>query len=284
MVTIIKTTPELIDRRSRETGRVGFVPTMGNLHAGHISLLEQALTENDVVYFSIFVNPKQFGPKDDFSKYPRTLTDDVTHIQSCEAKYPGKNVIVFSPADPQEVFPLDYEQTISVSPLNSLVEGAQRPGHFDGVTTVVYRLFELVKPLKAYFGLKDYQQYLVIKQMTKDLALPVEIVGMPIEREPAGLALSSRNQYLSPEQRTEGLVLIQSLRRIVGLIDKKRTNLRTAKRQIDILLLDTRWNYLEMRDAETLSEDLTHSKSITLLGVYQIGTTRLLDNLQLEIQ
>lgn len=284
MVTIIKITPELIDRRSRETGRVGFVPTMGNLHAGHISLLEQALTENDVVYFSIFVNPKQFGPKDDFSKYPRTLTDDVTHIQSCEAKYPGKNVIVFSPADPQEVFPLDYEQTISVSPLNSVVEGAQRPGHFDGVTTVVYRLFELVKPLKAYFGLKDYQQYLVIKQMTKDLALPVEIVGMPIKREPAGLALSSRNQYLSPEQRTEGLVLIQSLRKIAGLIDKKRTNLRTAKRQIDILLLDTRWNYLEMRDAETLSEDLTHSKSITLLGVYQIGTTRLLDNLQLEIQ
>ncbi len=284
MVTIIKTTSELIDLRSKETGRVGFVPTMGNLHEGHISLLEQALGENDVVYFSIFVNPKQFGPKDDFSKYPRTLTDDVTHIQSCETRYPGKNVIVFSPAEPQEVFPLDYEQTISVTPLNSIVEGAQRPGHFDGVTTVVYRLFELVKPHKAYFGLKDYQQYLVIKQMTKDLALPVEIVGMPIRREPAGLALSSRNQYLTPAQRTEGLILIQSLKKVAALIDGKRTNLRTAKRQIDILLLDSRWNYLEMRDAETLSEDLTHSKSITLLGVYQIGTTRLLDNLQLEIQ
>ena len=284
MVTIIKTTQELVDLRSRETARVGFVPTMGNLHEGHISLLEKALEENDVVYFSIFVNPKQFGPKDDFSKYPRTLADDVTHIQSCETKFPGKNVVVFSPADPQEVFPLDYEQTVSVPNLNSIVEGALRPGHFDGVTTVVYRLFELVKPSRAYFGLKDYQQFLVIRQMVSDLALPVEIIGMPIRREPTGLALSSRNQYLTPEQKTEGLILSQSLKKVASLIEGKRANLRTAKRSIDVLLLDPKWNYLEMRDAETLSEDLTHSKSITLLGVYQIGTTRLLDNLQLELQ
>ena len=284
MVTIIKTTWELTDLRACEKGPVGFVPTMGNLHEGHISLLEQALDENDVVYFSIFVNPKQFGPKDDFSKYPRTLSDDVTQIQNCEARFPGKNVVVFCPADPQEVFPLDYTQTVTVPKLNSFLEGAQRPGHFDGVTTVVFRLFELVEPTKAYFGLKDYQQYLVIKQMVKDLALPVEIIGMPIKRGPAGLALSSRNQYLTSEQREESLILIQSLKKVAGLIEGKRTNLRKAKREIDILLLDSKWNYLEMRDAENLSDDLTKSKSITLLGVYQIGTTRLLDNLQLEIQ
>lgn len=284
MVKLIKSTPELISNRESEHKKVGFVPTMGNLHAGHISLLEKALEENELVYFSIFVNPKQFGPNEDFQKYPRTLEHDLTLIQSCENKYPGKRVVVFAPADPQEVFPTGYDQNISVTQFNSIIEGALRPGHFDGVATVVYRLFELVKPNRAYFGLKDYQQYLVIRQMVKDLAMPIEIIGMPIIREESGLALSSRNQYLTPEQKLDSLNLSRSLKKISSIIDGKKANLPSAKREVDALLLNSKWNYIEMRDADSLSEDLTFSKKMTLLGVYQLGATRLLDNLQLEIE
>jgi pantoate--beta-alanine ligase len=284
MVKLLKTTAELTSLRNSEKQSIGFVPTMGNLHAGHISLLEKALSENDTVYFSIFVNPKQFGPKDDFQKYPRTLEDDLSLIQICENKYPGKNVVVFAPETPQEIFPLNYEQTVAVPTFNNIVEGKFRPDHFDGVSTVVYRLFEIVKPHKAYFGLKDYQQFLVIRQMVKDLAMPIEIVGMPIIRETSGLALSSRNQYLSPEQKQEALILSKSLSKVSSLLDGKKSNLPIAKREIDMLLLDTKWNYLEMRDAETLSEDLTNSSRITLVAVYQLGSTRLLDNMQLEIK
>lgn len=284
MVKLIKTTSELVAMRGQEKNKIGFVPTMGNLHAGHISLLEKALSENDTVYFSIFVNPKQFGPTDDFQKYPRTLEYDLSLIQAYENKFPGKNVVVFAPDKPQEVFPLNYEQTVAVPTFNNIVEGKFRPDHFDGVSTVVYRLFEIMKPHKAYFGLKDYQQFLVIRQMVKDLAMPIEIIGMPIIREATGLALSSRNQYLSDEQRQEALTLSHSLIKVSKLIDGKKTNLPKAKLEIDALLLDPKWNYLEMRDAETLSEDLTDSSRITLVAVYQLGSTRLLDNMQLEIK
>jgi pantoate--beta-alanine ligase len=265
-------------------GNVGFVPTMGNLHAGHISLLEEALKAHPIVYFSIFVNPKQFGPNEDFHKYPRTLENDIALITDCEKKYPGKKIVVFSPEDTQEVFPHDLNDQLSVQSLSTVIEGALRPGHFDGVATVVYRLFELVKPTTAYFGLKDYQQYLVIRQMVKDLIIPVEIIGMPIIRDESGLALSSRNQYLTTEQKKEALILSQTLKRIGSLIDNKRVNLDRAKKEIEIILKDTKWNYIEMRDAESLSEDVSKSKSLTLLGVYQLGTTRLLDNMQMEIQ
>lgn len=284
MVKLIRTTQELSQLRSQQQGKIGFVPTMGNLHAGHISLLEQALSDNDLVYFSIFVNPKQFGPTDDFQKYPRTLEFDLNLIQQCENKFPGKNVVVYAPEKPQEVFPLNYDQTVAVTNFNNIVEGKFRPDHFDGVSTVVYRLFEIVKPTRAYFGLKDYQQYLVIRQMVRDLAMPIEIIGMPIIRETSGLALSSRNQYLSEEQKQEALVLSQSLKKVAQLIDGKKANLPKAKREIDALMLDSKWNYLEIRDAETLSEDLTHSARITLVAVYQLGSTRLLDNMQLELE
>lgn len=284
MVKLITKTPLLKAERASEMGNVGFVPTMGNLHAGHISLLEEALKAHPIVYFSIFVNPKQFGPNEDFHKYPRTLENDIALITDCEKKYPGKKIVVFSPEDTQEVFPHDLNDQLSVQSLSTVIEGALRPGHFDGVATVVYRLFELVKPTTAYFGLKDYQQYLVIRQMVKDLIIPVEIIGMPIIRDESGLALSSRNQYLTTEQKKEALILSQTLKRIGSLIDNKRVNLDRAKKEIEIILKDTKWNYIEMRDAESLSEDVSKSKSLTLLGVYQLGTTRLLDNMQMEIQ
>jgi pantoate--beta-alanine ligase len=284
MVTLIRTTAELISLRNQEKVQIGFVPTMGNLHAGHISLLKKALSDNDTVYFSIFVNPRQFGPNDDFQKYPRTLEYDLKLIQETEIKFPEKNVVVFAPEKPQEIFPPDYDQTVAVPTFNRIVEGKFRPDHFDGVSTVVYRLFEIVKPHKAYFGLKDYQQFLVVRQMVTDLFLPIEIVGMPIIREASGLALSSRNQYLTNEQKQEALILSQSLMKVAQLIDGKKDNLSKAKVAIDTLLLDPKWNYLEMRDAENMSEDLNDSNRITLVAVYQLGQTRLLDNIQLEIK
>ena len=199
-------------------------------------------------------------------------------------KYPGKKIVLFFPEDAQEVFPQDLNDQLSVQSLSTVIEGALRPGHFDGVATVVYRLFDLVKPTTAYFGLKDYQQYLVIRQMVKDLIIPVEIIGMPIIRDESGLALSSRNQYLTTEQKKEALILSQTLKRIVALVDNKRANLERAKKEIETILKDTKWNYIEMRDAQSLSEDVSKSKDLTLLAVYQLGTTRRLDNMQMEIE
>lgn len=284
MVKLIKSTQELTSTRAQEKGNAGFVPTMGNLHAGHISLLERALADNHVVYFSIFVNPKQFGPTEDFKEYPRTLERDLQLIQACLDKFPGKNVVVFAPENPQEVFPSSDDQTIAVTNFNNIIEGKLRPNHFDGVSTVVFKLFQIVKPHKAYFGLKDYQQYLVIRQMVKELAMPIEIIGMPIIRESKGLALSSRNQYLSEDQKEEALILSQSLTKISQIIAGKKANLLKAKKEIESILTDPRWNYLEIRDAYSLSEDLTNSSRITLVAVFQLGSTRLLDNMQQEIE
>lgn len=284
MVKVIKSTSELILERSAGKENIGFVPTMGNLHSGHISLLEKALSEYKTVYFSIFVNPKQFGPNEDFNRYPRTLENDVKMIQETVARFPDSKVIVYAPADPAEVFPAGHNQTISVHGLSTVLEGKIRPGHFDGVATVVYRLFDLVKPHTAYFGLKDYQQYLVIKQMVKDLAMPLRIQGMPIIRENTGLALSSRNQYLSPEQKEASLILFRTLNKIKEIIKNKKANLPEAKKFITETLKDQNWNYLELRDSETFSEKTADSKNISILAVYQMGATRLLDNMQVEIQ
>lgn len=283
MVKLIRTTEELIQERSQEKGQVGFVPTMGNLHKGHISLLEKAFSEYNVVYFSIFVNPKQFGPNEDFNRYPRTLENDLKLIEDCQKKYSDAKVVVYAPVNPQEVFPAGHNQTISVLGLSSVLEGKIRPGHFDGVTTVVYRLFELVKPETAYFGLKDYQQYLVIKQMVKDLVMPIKIKGMPIIREESGLALSSRNQYLSPEQKEASLILFNTLSKIKEIINNQSSHLPEAEAFINNTLKDPNWNYLEIRDSETFSREITHSKEVTILAVYQMGTTRLLDNMQIAL-
>ncbi len=284
MVKVLNSSQELIQVRNGEQKAIGFVPTMGNLHAGHISLLEEALKHNDVVYFSIFVNPKQFGPNEDFNKYPRTLQVDINLIEQCLNSYTNKKVIIFAPIDAKEIFPTNTNQLVSVAGLSTMLEGALRPGHFDGVATVVLRLFELVRPQTAYFGLKDYQQFLVIQQMVVDLKLPIKIIGMPIIRESNGLALSSRNQYLSAEEREVSLILSRTLSKIGQIIDHKKSNVEKAQSEITHVLKDSRWNYLEIRDAGTLSSDLTHSTKITLLAVFQLGTTRLLDNMQLEIQ
>jgi pantoate--beta-alanine ligase len=284
MVLLLKTTQELLTERNKDKIKVGFVPTMGNLHAGHISLLKRALSDYDVVYFSIFVNPKQFGPQEDFNRYPRTLEQDLALIEALEKEYQNKKVIVFAPARAEEIYPPGFAQTVSVrGDFTQILEGAIRPGHFDGVSTVVFQLFDLIKPQEAYFGLKDYQQYLVIKHMVNDLLLPIKITGMPIIREASGLALSSRNQYLSEQDKIVSLTLSKTLLKLKQLIDGKKENLEMTHQEVKQTLKDKNWNYLEIRDADTLSTDLTNSKEVTILAVYQLGTTRLLDNLQVTI-
>ena len=284
MVKLIKKTSELILERNSEKEVIGFVPTMGNLHQGHISLLERALSEYKTVYFSIFVNPKQFGPNEDFNRYPRTLENDIELIKTLTEKFHDSKVIIYAPENPLEVFPENQTQTISVPELSTTLEGDLRPGHFDGVATVVYRLFEIIRPTTAYFGLKDYQQYLVIRQMVKDLCLPIKIQGMPIIREASGLALSSRNQYLTPEEKTKSLILYSTLNNIQNILQGKRMNLTKVREFIDESLKDPHWNYLELRDSETFSKDISSSHHISIMAVYQMGSTRLLDNFQLEIE
>lgn len=281
MVKLIKTTRELIEEREKDD-HIGLVPTMGNLHAGHLSLLERALKDYATVYFSIFVNPKQFGPHEDFNRYPRTLEKDLILLEEAARRFPKSKVIVYSPENPQEVFPEREDQTISVVGLSNDLEGRIRPGHFDGVATVVYKLFNLMKPQTAYFGLKDYQQYLVIKQMVKDLALPVKIIGMPIIREADGLALSSRNQYLTPDQKEASLVLSRTLKKVKTIIHTE--GLDSARKFIAEVLKDKNWNYLELRDSDTFTEDISLSNNISILAVYQMGSTRLLDNVQVDLK
>jgi len=283
MVKLITKTLELIQERQMDS-EVGFVPTMGNLHTGHLSLLFEALSQYKTVYFSIFVNPKQFAPHEDYNRYPRTLKNDLELIQETVKNFPDSKVIVFHPENPQEIFPPNFNLNISVWNLNRLLEGEKRPDHFDGVTTVVYQLFHLIKPQTAYFGLKDYQQYLIIKQMVKDLHLSTHIKGMPIIREESGLALSSRNQYLSNEEKMSSLKLNLTLKKIAKILDSKKSNLPKARDYIQQTLQDKNWNYLELRDSETLSQNLDQSKNISILAVYQLGSTRLLDNMQVEME
>jgi pantoate--beta-alanine ligase len=284
MVTLVKSTQELINLRKTQKTEIGYVPTMGNLHDGHISLLNEALKNSPIVYFSIFVNPKQFGPTEDFNKYPRTLEDDLKKIEEALKNFPEKGVIVFAPATNEEIFGQGHNETVSVVGLSEMLEGKLRPGHFDGVSTVVYRLFEIIRPHKSYFGLKDFQQYLLIKKMVSDLGLPVDVIGMPIIRETSGLAMSSRNQFLTPEEKNQALVLNEALQSLKKIIAGKKENIEKAKDTIKEFLKDKNWNYLEIRDAETLSVDVESSHQLTLLGVYQLRTTRLLDNMQVELK
>lgn len=284
MLTVIKKTSELKKHRASLGTSTGFVPTMGSLHDGHLSLLKAALHDFDHVYFSIFVNPKQFGPNEDYDKYPRDLEKDTRLIETCLKEFPNKKVTIFAPESVEEMYPANFKLKIEIQDLNKILEGKSRPTHFDGVTTVVYLLFALIKPTKSYFGLKDFQQYTIIKKMVKDMHLDVEIVGIPIKREESGLAMSSRNQYLSTEQKETALILFRTLNEIKNIINSKKENLAQAQQYITNKLQDQGWDYLTIREAETLSENLDGHKSLVLLAVYRQGSTRLLDNMQVEVQ
>ncbi|MBC8017545.1 MAG: pantoate--beta-alanine ligase [Verrucomicrobia bacterium] len=262
----------------REGKRIAFVPTMGFLHEGHASLLREGRTRGDVLVLSIFVNPIQFGPGEDLERYPRNPDGDCAIARECGVD------IVFTPAA-AEMYPPGFQTAIRVKELALPLCGASRPGHFDGVATVVAKLFNIVQPDTALFGRKDFQQLAVIRRMVADLSQPVEIVGMPIVREADGLALSSRNAYLSADQRQSALCLSKAIRLV-------RERFEAGERQVETLLttaLDAIraepaavTDYLEFRDTHTL-ELVTSAHNPTLMALaVKIGNTRLIDNTVLE--
>jgi pantoate--beta-alanine ligase len=254
--------------------RVGLVPTMGALHAGHLSLVRAARQQTDVVVATIFVNPTQFGPNEDFSKYPRTLEAD---LQALAAE--GCNV-VFVP-DQQEMFPPDNSTMIEPPAVARPLEGVCRPGHFRGVATVVLKLFNLIPAHVAFFGQKDYQQTCVIRQMAEDLNVPIDVAICPTVREPDGLALSSRNSYLSPAERRQAVAISQALAeaaRLVAAGQRDASSIKAAMRNILAAAGIERIDYATVADRETLAElDLIDRPAVALIACH-VGTTRLIDN------
>jgi pantoate--beta-alanine ligase len=258
----------------REGKRIAFVPTMGYLHEGHASLLREGRTLCDVLVLSIFVNPIQFGPNEDLDSYPRNLDGDCAIARECGVD------IVFTPSA-AGMYPPGFQTSIRVPELALPLCGASRPGHFDGVATVVAKLFNIVQPDVALFGRKDFQQLAIIRRMTVDLSLPVEIIGMPIVRERDGLAMSSRNAYLSADQRQSALCLSRSIRKVRELYssgEQRVERLRSAALELIQAESAAVTDYLEFRDAGTL-EPVTTAYDTTLMALaVKIGSTRLIDN------
>ncbi|HEU0215889.1 MAG TPA: pantoate--beta-alanine ligase [Stellaceae bacterium] len=254
--------------------RIGLVPTMGALHAGHLALVAAAREQCQRVVVSIFVNPKQFGPREDFSAYPRPEADDLAKLAAANAD------LAYIPT-PDEMYPDGFATTISVGGVSEGLCGAHRPGHFDGVATVVAKLFTQVAPDVAFFGEKDYQQLLVVRRMARDLDLPVDIVGVPTVREPDGLALSSRNVYLSAEERRIAPNLHRLMREAAAAIAQGGTPGGILARAIMALgEAGLMVEYLELRDAETLAPlTAPPARPARLLAAVHLGRTRLIDNL-----
>ena len=268
-------------RQALSTQSIGLVPTMGNLHKGHISLLEKAIEENDVAIVTIYVNPKQFGPNEDFDKYPRTLDDDIAKISAVALLLDKKKeIVVYAPNSDEGIYPEGFSTNISMGPMTQKLEGAVRPTHFDGVTTVVYRLFAITKAHQAYFGQKDVQQCLIIKKMVHDLEIPIKINIMPIIRNSEGLALSSRNQYLSESEKTEALVLPQTLQKIEKLI---RTKQEYRTFESETKAHDKRWDYLEVLDSQNLETPTDKTREVVIVAAYRMNSARLLDNILVSI-
>lgn len=267
-------------RNTLQHDSVGIIPTMGNLHEGHLSLLKKSMEDNIVSVITIYVNPKQFGPSEDFDKYPRTLDADIAKISNLalHLKNTEKEIVVFAPIDSEQIYPKGFNTVIRVLSVTEKLEGARRPTHFDGVTTVVYRLFKIINATNAYFGQKDFQQCVVIKKMILDLDLNINFHIMPIIRNSEGLALSSRNQYLSEIERGEALHLSKTLKQIEMFIKNKKDYSSLIKAE----LTNNKWDYLEVLNANDLEKPNEDTHELVIIGVYKLGNTRLLDNILVQ--
>jgi len=269
----VTTLDELRSTRLSFNGTVGLVPTMGFLHEGHLSLIRRAREECDHVVVSIFVNPTQFGKNEDLSKYPRDLDRDLKLIE------PLTDLVWMPTAE--IMYPQGYQTWVEVEAITSPLEGAMRPGHFKGVTTVVAKLFNGVQPHKAYFGQKDAQQAAVIRQMTRDLNFPIEIIVCPIVREADGLAMSSRNVYLEPEQRKAATVLFRSLSAAKDLFESGERDAEKVRGKMKEILESeplAEMQYVSCADYDSLKElDVIKGKALLSMAVF-IGKTRLIDN------
>jgi len=285
-VQLITTVEEMAARREewRAAGKtVGLVPTMGYLHQGHLSLAERSRQENDLTVASIFVNPLQFGPKEDFGRYPRDLDRDLKLLESVGV------AAVFHP-EPSEMYPPGFDASVEVGGITGVLEGAARPGHFKGVTTVVAKLFNIVGARRAYFGQKDAQQVAVLRKMVRDLNFPLQLVVCPTMREPDGLAMSSRNVYLSPEERQAAPALYRALQAAAQLWQERPDErsgpaLRAAMENVLAGVPLGKADYVSAADPLTLQEyagAVPPGQGALLSMAVRFGSTRLIDNMPLE--
>lgn len=271
---ILSTLKDLRKARKEMTGTVGLVPTMGFLHAGHISLVKRAVSECDHVIVSVYVNPTQFSPTEDFASYPRDLERDAALVREAGAH------LVWAPTD-EVMYPAGFQTYVTVEEVTKVLEGAMRPTHFKGVTTVVAKLFNAVKPDKAYFGQKDAQQVAVLSRMVKDLNFDLEMVICPIVREVDGLALSSRNTYLDEEQRKTGLVLSRSLRKARAVYQSGQRDTHVIRKEMEAVFVtepSAKVQYISIADPVSLIEiETIEDQALVSMAVY-VGKTRLIDN------
>ncbi|WP_299463119.1 pantoate--beta-alanine ligase [uncultured Gimesia sp.] len=269
----------MIQTQRSQHASIGFVPTMGALHSGHVSLIEAARRDCDFVVVSIFVNPTQFGPNEDFDKYPRVLEQDLAKCQSAGAD------LVWTPTK-EIMYPPHFSTHVTVETLSQTLEGATRPTHFEGVTTVVTKLLLSCLPDVAFFGAKDYQQQAIIRRMCLDLNIPVEIKTCPTIRDADGLALSSRNAYLSPAERASALALSRALKLAEEKVRAGEADLNQVKAEMRQLLNTTplvKLDYATIVDADTLEEiSSPQSEMVALVAAY-VGATRLIDNSRLSL-
>jgi pantoate--beta-alanine ligase len=275
---VLATIAELANWRTAAAPPIGFVPTMGYLHAGHLSLVRRAHGENGSVVVSIFVNPTQFGPGEDFQRYPRDLNRDLALLESAQVE------AVFTP-EVSELYPAGASTIIEVEALSNILEGASRPGHFRGVAMVVCKLLHLVQPHRAYFGEKDYQQLQVIQRMVYDLRMPVEVIGCPTVREPDGLAMSSRNVYLNPAERQAAVALSRALSQANDLFMqgvRAAPSLQTAVQHLLNKEPLIRTDYVVIVHPQTLQPvaEVESAGAVVCIAAW-IGHTRLIDNLRL---
>lgn len=270
---------QAVGEARRNGASIGFVPTMGNLHAGHISLIERARQQCGFVVASVFVNPLQFGPNEDLATYPRTLAADQEKLEEAGCD------LLFAPSV-DEMYPrgMTLQTVVSVPAVSEGLCGASRPGHFDGVSTVVSKLFNMVQPDVAVFGQKDYQQLAVIRAMVRDLDIPVQIIGQPTARAEDGLALSSRNGYLTEQERATAPAIYRTLQGLGQAIESGQQDFAAliAQGLGELQAAGLRPDYLEIRDADTLGAAQPGSARLVLVVAAHLGKTRLLDNLVVE--
>lgn len=280
IVTTVQQVREQAKAWKKEGLSVGLVPTMGYLHEGHQSLIKRAVAENDKVVVSIFVNPIQFGPNEDFEQYPRDLEKDAALCEETGA------ALIFHP-EAAEMYPEGFCTHVGMTGLTDNLCGAKRPGHFQGVCTVVSKLFNIVAPDRAYFGEKDAQQLAVIRRMVRDMNIDVEVVGCPIVREPSGLAKSSRNTYLSREEKRAACVLDRSLTAARSLMNRGERSaenilgvIREEIKEEDLAEID----YIKMVDALTMEDVETADRDVLIAIAVYVGKTRLIDNFTFHVE
>ena len=273
---LIHTVAELRQRLAQQTS-ISFVPTMGNLHAGHLHLAKLARQRGQCVVVSIFVNPLQFGVNEDLANYPRTLAEDCAKLEAAGVD------IVFAPSE-NEIYPVPQSMMVTPPPIANELCGASRPGHFSGVATVVLKLFNLVQPQVAVLGKKDFQQLYIIRELTRQFNLPIEIVAGETIREADGLAMSSRNGYLSREARAQASQLHQSLQQVVQSVQAGQTDYVAAEAQAAAWLAQAGWtvDYISIRSANTLLRPTPVENALVVLGAARLEATRLIDNIEFK--